>query len=196
MTRKRVIDLLIFILSIVLIVLSFMIKTAHSSTSEYNFPIFTGHAPKPPAMAYEFGIYHYGPYEVAKVFGRSAGCQNADGELINFTSETSIKAGVDPRIVASLIAVESSCNQYAVSARGAIGLMQIEAGVWKSKFDFSGDVNLLNRQDNIKTGTLILAGLIDTYGISDGIRRYNGTGVGCTTCDAGYTSKVMTMAGR
>ena len=195
MTSKRIIDFLIFALAVIFIALSFLVKV-HSSTSEYEFPVYVAQAPKPPVMAYEFGIYHNGPFEVAKVFGRSQGCQNADGDLIVFTSDTSLKAGVDPRIVASVIAVESGCNQFAVSSRGALGLMQVEAGVWKAHFDFGGDVNLLNRQDNIKTGATILSQLIHTYGNADGIRRYNGTGVGCETCDAGYTTKVLALAGR
>lgn len=199
MTRKRIIDALIFIIALLAIYLSFAIATVHGSDSEYNFPVFDGEvklAPKPPAMAYEFGVYHDGPFEVAKVFGRSQGCKSADGDLIKYTSDASIKAGVDPRIVASVIAVESECNQFAVSSRGALGLMQVEANTWKNHFDFGGDVNLLNRQDNIKTGATILARLITVYGTTDGIRRYNGTGVGCETCDSGYTSKVMAMAGR
>jgi hypothetical protein len=196
MTRKRIIDLIIFALAVLAIYLSFAIGTVHGSASEYEFPVFHMQTPKPPTMAYEFGIYHDGPFEVAKVFGRSQGCQSADGELIKFTSDTALKAGVDPRIVASIIAVESGCNQFAVSSRGALGLMQVEAGVWKSHFDFGGDVNLLNRQDNIKTGATILARLITQFGTVDGIRRYNGTGVGCDTCDAGYTAKVMAMVGR
>ena len=194
MTRKRI-DFLIFALAILFITLSFLIPV-HSSTSEYEFPVYAAQAPKPPATAYEFGIYHNGPFEVAKVFGRSQGCANADGDLIQYTSDASIRAGVDPRIVASVIAVESGCNQFAVSSRGALGLMQVEAGIWKTKFDFGGDVNLLNRRDNIKTGSIILAQLIAVYGTMDGIRRYNGTGVGCETCDAGYTSKVIAMVGR
>lgn len=196
MTRKNIIDVSLFILAVVILILAFMLPSARSSVSEYEFPVYVALAPKPPTMAYEFGIYHDGPFEVAKVFGRSQGCQNADGELIKFTSDTALKAGVDPRIVASIIAVESGCNQYAVSSRGALGLMQVEANVWKTHFDFAGDVNLLNRQDNIKTGSTILARLISSYGTLDGIRRYNGTGVGCETCDAGYTTKVMAMVGR
>src|ERR1700675_2154565 len=152
MTRKRIIDLIIFALAVLAIYLSFAIGTVHGSVSEYEFPVFHMQTPKPPTMAYEFGIYHDGPFEVAKVFGRSQGCQSADGELIKFTSDTALKAGVDPRIVASIIAVESGCNQFAVSSRGALGLMQVEAGVWKNHFDFGGDVNLFNPQDNIKTG--------------------------------------------
>lgn len=193
MTRKRIINTLIFVAAIFLIALSFLIPGAKGAD---NFLIYTAHAPKPPAEAYTYSMYHDGPFEVAKVFGRSPGCQTADGDLIKITSDAAVDSGVDPRIAASVIAVESGCNQFAVSSRGAIGLMQVMAKTWKDDFDFAGDVNLLNRQDNIHVGTKILAGLVNSYGSVDGLRRYNGLGIDCISCDAGYTSKILLMAGR
>ena len=152
--------------------------------------------PHPPAAAFMFSIFRTAPLEVAKVFGRTPGCADADVDLIQSTAHAAIEAGLDPAIAAATVGVESGCNQFAVSNRGAVGIMQIMPKVWMSKYDFAGSVNLFNREDNLKVGAQIEAGLIAEFGISDGIRRYNGTGVGCDTCDAGYTSKILNLAGR
>lgn len=192
-TRKILNDILLFTIAIFLIALVLMITKARGSSA---MPILVTHNPKPPAEAYKYSMYHDGPFEVAKVFGRSPACQNEDGDFIKTVSDASVTAGIDPRISASVIVVESGCNPFAVSSRGAIGLMQVMAKTWKDKFDFAGDVNLLNSRDNIRVGTKILAELVDKYGSSDGVRRYNGLGVDCSSCDAGYTGKVMAMAGR
>lgn len=190
--KDSLINVAIFLLCVLAIYAAFSVK-AHSANSPI---IYISHSPKPPAMAYKFSMYHDGPFEVAKVFGRAPGCENADAELIKYTSDTAVNAGVDPKVVASVIAVESGCNPYAVSNRGALGLMQVQVKTWKDTFDFSNDVNLLNSRDNIRVGTSILSGLISKYGVSEGTRRYNGLGVDCTTCDVGYSGKILNMVGR
>lgn len=141
-------------------------------------------------------IFRTAPLEVAKVFGRTPGCSDADASLIDSTARAAIEAGLDPAIAAATVGVESSCNQFAVSNRGAIGIMQIMPKVWLSKYDFADKINLFNREDNLRVGTQIEAGLISQYGTVDGVRRYNGIGVGCDGCDAGYASKIMVLAGR
>lgn len=152
--------------------------------------------PQPPALAFRYSIFRTAPLEVAKVFGRTPGCADADTDLIQATANAAINAGLDPAIAAATVGIESGCNQFAVSSKGAIGIMQIMPRVWSSKFDFAGSVNLFNREDNLKVGAQIEAGLIAEFGISDGIRHYNGMGIGCETCDAGYTSKILNLAGR
>jgi hypothetical protein len=152
--------------------------------------------PQPPAMAFQYSIFRTAPLEVAKVFGRTPGCADADAELIQATAQAAIEAGLDPAIAAATVGVESGCNQFAVSNRGAIGIMQIMPKVWSTKYDFAGSVNLFNRADNLRIGAQIEAGLITQYGVDGGIRRYNGLGVDCSTCDAGYTSKILLLAGR
>jgi soluble lytic murein transglycosylase-like protein len=153
-------------------------------------------APRAPALAFVYSAYRTAPLTVAKVFGRSQGCFDADPELIEATASAAIQAGLDPAIAAATVAVESGCNQFAISSRGAIGLTQVMPRIWKDHFDFAGDVNLFNRDANLRTGTKIEAGLIQEYGISDGVWRYQGIGVDCSTCDSGYTSKILTLAGR
>jgi len=134
--------------------------------------------------------------DVARVFGRSQGCAEADPKLINAVATEAAKADLDPRVLAATVAVESSCNPWAVSSRGAIGLTQVEAAIWKDKFDFAGSVNLLNPADNLRAGATIEGSLIKQFGLVPGVRRYNGLGVDCQTCDSQYVSKILTLAGR
>ena len=134
------------------------------------------------------------PVEVALIFGRSTGCQDADPSLINLVAHEAVRAGVNPRVLAATVAVESQCNPLAVSSRGALGLTQVLPRVWDAKFDFSR-VNLLNPSDNVHTGAVIMASLIRENGLSVGVQLYNGAGVGCPTCDGGYSARVLALAG-
>ncbi len=151
---------------------------------------------RPTAPKIEYTDLRTGPLEVAKVFGRSAGCSDADAELIEITNIAAIRAGLDPRLVAATIAVESNCNNFAVSSRGALGLMQIMPKIWKDKYDFQSKYNLLNLYDNVQVGSEILSGLVQQYGVTEGIKRYQGLGIGCETCDGQYTEKILRLAGR
>lgn len=133
-------------------------------------------------------------WEVAKVFGRAPGCQDADQDLGRTTAETALAHEVDPKVVAATIAIESGCNPYATSSRGAIGLMQVMPSTWKGTYDFQEKVNLLNKRDNIQTGTDILAGYIKKFGKANGVTHYQGMGTGCPTCDGAYTSKILRLS--
>jgi hypothetical protein len=151
---------------------------------------------KPSIPKLEYSPLRTGSLEVAKVFGRTSGCESADAEFIEQTNHAAVRAGLDPRIAAATIAVESGCNNFAISSRGALGLMQVMPKIWKNQYDFEGRVNLLNRQDNLRVGTEILAGLIAQYGVPEGIKRYQGLGQNCETCDGAYPSKILNLAGR
>lgn len=159
-------------------------------------PVVLRNMPHPDPALLTFSIWRTAPFEVAKVFGRSPGCADANSELIEITAKAAIDANLDPAILAATIATESSCNQYAVSSRGAVGRMQIMVRIWSTKFDFGHDVNLFNSADNIRTGATILADSINHYGLQAGIQRYNGVGVGCDSCDGGYAARIMSLAGR
>ena len=100
------------------------------------------------------------------------------------------------RVLAATVAVESGCNQYATSTRGSIGLLQITPRTWRATYDFDHTYNLLNAGDNLRVGSMILSGFIKQYGLVSGLRHYNGMGVGCDTCDAGYTEKITALAAR
>jgi hypothetical protein len=152
--------------------------------------------PKPPAIGYQYSQFRTGPLEVAKVFGRSKGCENASPELILAVSEQAVNNSIDPRIAAATVAIESACNQFAVSSRGALGFTQVVPKIWCGKYDCTIQYNYLNLRDNIQVGISILAGLIHTYGEKEGVRRYQGLGVGCDTCDGAYTEKIISLARR
>jgi hypothetical protein len=134
-------------------------------------------------------------WDVAKVFGRAgAGCKDATPELGRMVAEVSVNEGQEPNLVAAIVSVESDCNPYATSSRGAVGLMQVMASVHKSTYDFQNKVNLFNEKENVETGTKILAGYIKAYGREDGILHYQGTGTGCQSCDGLYTVKILRLA--
>jgi soluble lytic murein transglycosylase-like protein len=134
------------------------------------------------------------PIAVALVFGRSTGCDNADPALVNLVAQEAVRAGVPPKVLAAIVAVESKCNPMAISKAGAVGLTQVVPRVHKGTFDFT-KVNLLNPQDNVHTGAHILASYIKAYGLESGVHHYNGMGTGCDYCDDMYSSKVLLLAG-
>jgi soluble lytic murein transglycosylase-like protein len=90
------------------------------------------------------------------------------------------------RIVGSLVYVESSCNPEAISPAGAIGIMQINTHVWKTRKD------LTDPTTNIEIGTAILAKYVKQSGLREGLHRYNG--LGNTSND--YSSRVLYAAQR
>ncbi len=134
------------------------------------------------------------PIEVAQVFKRSQRCAEADPEFIDLVAGEAVRAGIDPRMVAATVVVESGCNQYAISSRGAVGYMQVMPRVWKDRYDIAGEYNLFNDRDNLRVGAAILSKLVQAYGVREGVRRYQGTGQDCRTCDRGYTAKILTLA--
>ena len=134
--------------------------------------------------------------DVARVFGRAPGCAEADSNLIGDVAKEALRVGLDARILAATVAVESSCDSMAVSRRGAVGLTQIMPKIWKGSFDFEHTINLFNPNDNLHAGATILSDLIKQHGLAEGIRHYNGTGTDCADCDGNYVPKILTLAGR
>ena len=194
--RQIVISMLVILLSVV----AMLGLAGYSHKHEFK-PALTPIAP-PPVHVADSAIREQkvqaAMWEVAKVFGRTAGCKDVDPTLGRLVSEASLDEGVDPKVTAAVVGVESKCSPFATSNRGAIGLMQVRAEIWKDTFDFQGKVNLLNERDNVRTGTHILASYIKTYGTQDGVLHYQGTGTGtgCSTCDPTYVDKVLTLAGK
>ena len=192
MTNKIAFRVLFLLGALALIALGVFVQSMHGGA----FPVLIATTPKPPAMAFTYSIFRTAPLEVAKVFGRAQGCADADASLIESTARAAIDANLDPAIAAATVGVESGCNAFAVSNKGAVGIMQIEVKIWRGQFDFADTVNLFNRDDNLRVGAQIEAGLINQYGTAEGIRRYNGTGTDCASCDPAYTNKILTLAGR
>jgi soluble lytic murein transglycosylase-like protein len=127
-------------------------------------------------------------FDASRIYGK-AGC--GDVTLAEQTARASIKTGLSANLIAAEIATESSCNPLAVSKDGGVGLMQIEVRVWAGKYNNFRDKNLLRTEDSIEVGCDILAENVKTWGLRQGIKRYNGSGPDAET----YASKVMTLAG-
>jgi len=66
---------------------------------------------------------------------------------------------LDPRLVASVMVVESRCNPTAISASKSVGLMQIHVPTWATQIDFT-EKNPFDPEVNIDIGTTILANYI------------------------------------
>ena len=186
---------LLFVPAIVFLIPMSFLSTSKLDTDSILNRLQIQSRPVPDAAAMTYSALRSESFEVAKVFGRASGCQDATPEFINQVTTNAVGSGLDPSVAASTIAVESACNPMAISSKGALGYMQIRPTVWKSGYDFS-KVNLLNPSDNLRVGTEILAGLVSHYGLADGLHRYNGTGVGCKTCDADYAPKILALARR
>ena len=96
-------------------------------------------------------------------------------EILN----TSIKTGVSPVLIASVINAESRFRPQIVSNKGAIGLMQLmpttakEVAIELGILDFSND-DLLDPSTNILLGTQYLSNLLDEfYDTTTALAAYN-----------------------
>ena len=83
------------------------------------------------------------------------------------------KHDLDPRLIASVVIVESRGNPFAISGKDAIGVMQIHLPTWGQTADQEG-INLLKVEDNVDLGARILKNYIINFGLWEGVKRYNG----------------------
>lgn len=83
------------------------------------------------------------------------------------------KYDLDPRIVASIMIVESRANPFAISPSDSIGIMQIHLPTWGNKADKEG-INLFKIEDNVDFGVRILKDYVRRFGLWEGVRRYKG----------------------
>lgn len=86
---------------------------------------------------------------------------------------TAKKYNVDPRLIASILIVESRANPFAISGKESIGIMQIHVPTWGHAADREG-INLFKIEDNIDFGTRILKDYVHQFGLWEGVKRYNG----------------------
>jgi soluble lytic murein transglycosylase-like protein len=84
-----------------------------------------------------------------------------------------LKYNVDPRLVASIIIVESGANPFAISGSDSVGIMQIHLPTWGSFAEHQG-INLFKIEDNADLGVRILSGYIAAHGIWGGVASYRG----------------------
>jgi len=80
-------------------------------------------------------------------------------DVEQLVSETAKRYQLDPALVRAIIQVESSGNPWAVSQKGAIGLMQVIPETGRKL----GANNLYDPQENVETGVKYLKYLLDSY---------------------------------
>jgi hypothetical protein len=79
------------------------------------------------------------------------------------------KYDLNPKLLASVMIVESRGNPFAVSGQNAVGLMQIHLPTWGETADRE-DINLFKIEDNIDFGARILQGYVRRFGVWDGVK--------------------------
>jgi hypothetical protein len=87
--------------------------------------------------------------------------------------EAARKYDLEPRLIASIVIIESRANPFAISGSDAIGIMQIHLPTWGQTAEREG-VNLFKIEDNIDFGARILKDYVRQAGLWDGVKRYNG----------------------
>jgi len=97
----------------------------------------------------------------------------AKQEIIKLVKKISSQQGVDYRLILCVIKAESNFNQYAVSHKGAQGLMQIMPMTQKDL----GITQPFSKHQNIKGGVYYLIKQIKKFGVRKGLWAYN-TGAG------------------
>jgi soluble lytic murein transglycosylase-like protein len=83
------------------------------------------------------------------------------------------KNDVDPRLIASIMIVESRANPFAISGADAVGIMQVHLPTWGHRADKEG-INLFKIEDNVEFGVRILKDYIRRFGLWEAVKRYNG----------------------
>jgi len=95
------------------------------------------------------------------------------GRVARAIIHSSRKHDLDPRLVASIMIVESRANPFAISEADSVGMMQIHLKTWGEKAVVEG-VNLFKIEDNIDFGVRILKDYVKRVGMWQGVKRYKG----------------------
>ena len=160
-----------------------LILTAVLSSFVFAFPVTTGIVltdparPKIAVAAVGASLLPLPKAEIsAKVEKMLAGYGVEKERLARVTQAimaSSLKYHVDPKLVASIVIVESGANPFAVSDMDSVGVMQIHLGTWAHVAD-TENINLFKIEDNVDFGVRILRDYIAGNGIWEGVARYNG----------------------
>jgi soluble lytic murein transglycosylase-like protein len=102
---------------------------------------------------------------------------------------------MDPTLILSVMAVESSFNPFAQSPVGAQGLMQVMTKVHDDKYEaFGGSHAAFDPVTNLRVGVQILKECIARHGgLEAGLRAY--VGAANSGEDGGYAAKVLAHQG-
>jgi hypothetical protein len=118
----------------------------------------------------------------------------ADGAvrmLVSTAFQIGREKNLDPLLILSVVAIESSLNPFAESAMGAQGLMQVMTRIHAQRFEpHGGETAALDPIANMKVGTSILHELISRGGsVERGLQLY--VGAGNMPDDGGYGARVL-----
>jgi hypothetical protein len=111
--------------------------------------------------------------------------------LVAAAFEVGREKKLDPLLILSVMAIESSLNPFAQSPVGAQGLMQVMTRVHTERFEpHGGEAAALDPIVNIKVGSSILRELIARGGsVERGLQLY--VGAGNMPDDGGYGARVL-----
>jgi hypothetical protein len=111
--------------------------------------------------------------------------------LVAEAFEIGQRTKVDPLLLLSVMAVESSFNPFAQSPVGAQGLMQVMTGVHSDKYEnFGGRLAAFDPVTNLRVGAKVLQECIQRAGsVQAGLKFY--VGAALHPDDGGYADKVM-----
>jgi len=103
-------------------------------------------------------------------FGLPPDVNLVQGEYADLINGIAVQEGVDPDLVKAIIKVESNFNQFAISRKGARGLMQLMPGT-AGRYAVS---NSFDAEANIRGGVRYLRSLQDQFGnLSLALASYN-----------------------
>lgn len=109
--------------------------------------------------------------------------------LRQLANAVSTKQGMSPKLVASIVQVESSGRPSVVSSKSAVGLMQVKtASAQMVGLNYS-ERDLKCPEKNLIAGTRILKYYISKYGLMEGLSKYSGGA-------KGYPEKIIRKMGR
>ena len=118
----------------------------------------------------------------------------ADGAvrlLVSTAFQIGREKNLDPLLILSVVAIESSLNPFAESSMGAQGLMQVMTRVHAQRFEpHGGETAALDPIANMRVGSSILHELISRGGsVERGLQLY--VGAGNMPDDGGYGVRVL-----
>ena len=111
--------------------------------------------------------------------------------IVSYAVQVGQEHNVDPLLVLSIVAIESSLNPKAESSVGAQGLMQVHTRVHTDKFEEHGGLHAaFDPYANMDVGTQIIKGYIKRTGsVVGGLKWYVGASRHKT--DGGYGRRVL-----
>jgi soluble lytic murein transglycosylase-like protein len=117
--------------------------------------------------------------------------EEATRMLVSAAFQIGKESKLDPLLILSVVAIESSLNPFAESAMGAQGLMQVMTRVHAERFEpHGGHLAALDPIANMTVGSAILNDMIIRGGsIERGLQLY--VGAGNLPDDGGYGARVL-----